>query len=182
MRLVTIIEGDPTSAEISSTITRHPSTFMRESTMNELEHTTTRVFVINPQELVRVGMRTLLNSVPDFPHRRSAPSREEALPLVLQHQPDIVIVDLRVRDGTGIETAKILSHLPATRLLFLCRHPQRHHSPLCRGNWSPPDMSCRTPARKPHARALAASPKGQAFLDPGVTRHTFAYLPQSGGS
>ena len=88
--------------------------------MNELQNTPARVFIINPQELVRVGMRTLLNSVPDFMVVGEASSKEEALPLVLHHKPDIVVLDLRVQDGTGIETAKdILAHLPETRVLFL---------------------------------------------------------------
>ena len=42
------------------------------------------------------------------------------MPLILQLKPDIVMLDLRVQDGKGIETAKdILSRLPATRILFL---------------------------------------------------------------
>jgi DNA-binding NarL/FixJ family response regulator len=113
--------------------------------MNELEHTPTRVFVINPQELVRVGMRTLLNSVPDFRIVGEAPSGAEALPLLLQHKPDIVIVDLRVQDGTGIETAKeILSPFARpTRAAVFSPTPSTDAHPSCpaRLHRCPTDMS-----------------------------------------
>lgn len=144
--------------------------------MNELEHTPTRVFVINPQELVRVGMRTLLNSVPDFRIVGEAPSRAEALPLVLQHKPDIVIVDLRVQDGTGIETAKeILSHLPATRLLFLA-DTLNDTILLSAVSTGAHGYVLQDAGAETLMHALRSITKGQAYLDPGVTRHTFAYL------
>lgn len=144
--------------------------------MNELQNIPTRVFIINPQELVRVGMRTLLHSVPDFSVVGEAPSQGEALPLVLQHKPDIVTLDLRVQDGTGIETAKeILAHLPATRLLFLADtlNDTILLSAIATGahGYVLQDAGADT-----LLYAMRSISKGQAYLDPGVTRHTFAYL------
>ncbi len=144
--------------------------------MNESPNTSTRVFIINPQELVRVGMRTLLNSMPDFTVVGEAPSRSEALPMLLQHTPDIVIVDLRVQDGTGIETAKeILTHLPATRLLFLA-DTLNDSILLSAISTGAHGYVLQDAGSETLMHAMRSITKGQAYLDPGVTRHTFAYL------
>ncbi len=144
--------------------------------MNESPNTSTRVFIINPQELVRVGMRTLLNSMPDFTVVGEALSRSEALPLLLQHRPDIVIVDLRVQDGTGIETAKeILTHLPATRLLFLA-DTLNDSILLSAISTGAHGYVLQDAGSETLMHAMRSITKGQAYLDPGVTRHTFAYL------
>ena len=144
--------------------------------MNETSYTPTRVFIINPQELVRVGMRTLLNSVPDFTVVGEASTQSDALPLVLQQNPDIVIVYLRVQDGTGIETAReILTHLPGTRLLFL---PDTVNNTIKQSTVSTGAHGyvLQDAGSETLMHALRSITKGQAYLDPGVTRHTFAYL------
>lgn len=144
--------------------------------MNELQNTPARVFIINPQELVRVGMRTLLNSVPDFMVVGEASSKEEALPLVLHHKPDIVVLDLRVQDGTGIETAKdILAHLPETRVLFLADalNDSTLLSAVATGAHG---YVLQEAGADTLLHAMRSLTKGQSYLDPGVTRHTFAYL------
>jgi len=144
--------------------------------MNEPSYSPTRVFIINPQELVRVGMRTLLNSVSDFTVVGEAATQGDALALVLQHHPDIVIVYLRVQDGTGIETAKeILTHLPATRLLFLA-DTLNDNILLSAVSTGAHGYVLQDAGSETLLHALRSITKGQAYLDPGVTRHTFAYL------
>lgn len=144
--------------------------------MNKPESTTVHVFIINPQELVRVGIRTLLNSVVDFTVVGEAASRTDALPLIHQLKPDIVMLDLRAQDGKGIETAKsILSDLPGTRLLFLADNLNDSIllSAVATGahGYVLQDAGIET-----LLHALRTITQGQSYLDPGVTRHTFAYL------
>ncbi|MEK6802689.1 MAG: response regulator transcription factor [Nitrospirota bacterium] len=144
--------------------------------MNEIHNTPARVFIINPQELVRVGMRTLLNSVPDFMVVGEGPSKEEALPLVLHHKPDIVVLDLRVQDGTGIETAKdILAHLPETRVLFLA-DALNDSTLLSAVSTGAHGYVLQEAGAETLMHAMRSLTKGQSYLDPGVTRHAFAYL------
>ncbi|ULA61425.1 MAG: DNA-binding response regulator [Nitrospira sp.] len=144
--------------------------------MNETSYIPTRVFIINPQELVRVGLRTLLNSVPDFTVVGEASTQSDALPLVLQHNPDIVVVFLRVQDGTGIETAQeILTHLPETRLLFLA-DTLNDTILLSAVSTGAHGYVLQDSGSETLMHALRSITKGQAYLDPGVTRHTFAYL------
>jgi DNA-binding NarL/FixJ family response regulator len=144
--------------------------------MNQLPGRTAHVFIVNPQELVRVGIRTLLESVTDFTVVGEAGSREQALPAILQLKPDVVLLDLRVQDGKGIDTAKeILANLPSTRLLFLADalNDTTLLSAVATGahGYVLQDAGAET-----LLHAVRSITKGQSYLDPGVTRHTFAYL------
>ncbi len=49
---------------VNDTPIQHPSTW--NTPMNQVPAKTARVFIVNPQELVRVGIRTLLEAVIDF--------------------------------------------------------------------------------------------------------------------
>ncbi|WHZ23364.1 MAG: Regulatory protein, LuxR:Response regulator receiver [Nitrospira sp.] len=167
---------DSVGANIQTGNNRHPSTFTWKPTMTMPQSKTPHVFIVNPQELVRVGMRTLLESVADFTVVGEAASRMDALPLILQLKPDIVILDLRVQDGKGIETAKdILTNLPTTRLLFLADNLNDTIllSAVATGahGYVLQDAGAET-----ILHALRTITRGQSYLDPSVTRHTFAYL------
>ena len=153
---------------------QHPSTW--NTPMNQVSGQTAHVFIVNPQELVRVGIRTLLESGSDFRVVGEAGSRQEALPLILQLKPDIVMLDLRVPDGTGIETAKeLLSRLPQTRIIFLADTLDDTIllSAVATGAHGYVLQDAGTDTL---LHALRTVTKGQSYLDPGMTRHTFAYL------
>lgn len=153
---------------------QHPSTW--NTSMNQAQAKRTHVFIVNPQELVRVGIRTLLEAVIDFTVVGEAGSRQEALPLIFQLKPDIVMLDLRAQDGKGIETAKdLLSRLPATRILFLADTLDDAIllSAVATGAHGYVLQDAGTDTL---LHALRTVTKGQSYLDPGMTRHTFAYL------
>ncbi|WHZ17602.1 MAG: Regulatory protein, LuxR:Response regulator receiver [Nitrospira sp.] len=167
---------DSVDADRQTGNNRHPSTFIWKPIMTMPQSKTPHVFIVNPQELVRVGIRTLLESVADFTVVGEATSRMEALPLILQLRPDIVILDLRVQDGKGIETAKdILANLPATRLLFLADNLNDTIllSAVATGAHG---YVLQEAGADTLLHALRTITKGQSYLDPSVTRHTFAYL------
>ncbi len=117
--------------------------------MNQHQGKPSHVFIVNPQELVRVGIRTLLESVTDFTVIGEAGLRQDAVPLILQLKPDIVMLDLRVQDGKGIDTAKeILSR--AARRRVSSSSPIRWTTPSYCRPWPPEltGMCCRTPEPK----------------------------------
>jgi DNA-binding NarL/FixJ family response regulator len=166
----------PMEAEFYLNQAQSKPTLIWNANMNKPQSKTVHVFIVNPQELVRVGIRTLLNSVADFTVVGEAASRGDALPQIIQLKPDIVMLDLRAQDGKGIETAKdILSALPATRLLFLADNLNDTIllSAVATGahGYVLQDAGIET-----LLHALRTVTQGQSYLDPGVTRHTFAYL------
>ena len=167
-------EADSLLRLLNGKTTQPPSTW--KTSMNQVPAKRAHVFIVNPQELVRVGIRTLLDSVADFSVVGEAGSRQEALPLVLQLKPDIEILDLRIQDGKAIETAKdLLIRLPGTRVLFLAEtfDDTILLSAVATGAHGYVLQDAGTDTL---LHALRTVTKGQSYLDPGMTRHTFAYL------
>jgi two-component system response regulator DevR len=79
-----------------------------------------RVFVLDDHELVRTGLRTLLEDEDDMEVVGEAGTAREALRLIGQLNPDVAILDVRLPDGNGIEVCReIHSRAPFVRALML---------------------------------------------------------------
>jgi two-component system response regulator DevR len=78
------------------------------------------VFLVDDHEIVRRGVRELLESAGDITVLGEAGSVKEALSLVPQELPDVLVLDVRLPDGTGIEVCRqIRSDHPEVRCLML---------------------------------------------------------------
>ena len=62
-----------------------------------------RVVVVDDSEVVRMKLRGLLSAAPDFELVGEAPDGETGLHAVREHQPDLVVMDLRMPGISGIE-------------------------------------------------------------------------------
>ena len=69
---------------------------------------TIRVFILDDHELVREGVRSLLESDPDLVVVGEAATASEALTRVPLARPDVAILDVRLEDGNGIEVCRDL--------------------------------------------------------------------------
>lgn len=79
-----------------------------------------RLIIADDSELVRVGLQTLLQGVPDITVCGVASTAAEALALCLRERPDVALLDIRLPDGTGIDVCRrLLSETADTRVLFL---------------------------------------------------------------
>ena len=67
-----------------------------------------RVFLLDDHELVREGIRSLLESDPDIEVVGEASTGAEALTRVPLAKPDVAILDVRLEDGDGIEVCRDL--------------------------------------------------------------------------
>jgi two-component system, NarL family, response regulator DevR len=82
-----------------------------------------RVFVLDDHELVRTGLRTLLEGEDDMEVVGEAGTVAEGLPLINRLKPDVAILDVRLPDGSGIEVCReIQSSSPSVRCLMLTSH------------------------------------------------------------
>lgn len=70
-----------------------------------------RVCLVEDQTLVREGLRTLLDLVDDIDVIAEAVDGEEAIRTVPDHQPDVVLLDLRLPRKSGIEVLEELGRL-----------------------------------------------------------------------
>ncbi len=64
-----------------------------------------RLLVVDDHEVVRQGLVALLDRRPNFQVVAEAGTVEEALAQAHLHEPDIVIMDVRLPDGSGARPA-----------------------------------------------------------------------------
>ena len=90
-----------------------------------------RLLVVDDHEVVRQGLVSLLERRERFQVVAEAGTVEEALDGARRHQPDLVVMDVRLPDGSGIEACReIRSELPGTRVVMLDELPRRGGGPL----------------------------------------------------
>jgi len=83
-----------------------------------------RLLVVDDHEVVRQGLVALIDRREKFQVVAEAGSVEEALDAARRFQPDLVIMDVRLPDGSGIEACReIRAELPATRVVMLTSYP-----------------------------------------------------------
>jgi DNA-binding NarL/FixJ family response regulator len=80
----------------------------------------TRVLLVEDHELLRAGLRALLESDTDVEVLGEAGSGEEAVELCLRLEPDVVVMDLRMAGMDGVEaTRRICSCCTQSKVLAL---------------------------------------------------------------
>lgn len=79
-----------------------------------------RVAVVDDHEIVRRGVRDLIESAPDLVFAGEADGAAEALRLVPAMRPQVAILDVRLPDGDGVAVCRELrSRMPALACLML---------------------------------------------------------------
>ena len=79
-----------------------------------------RVFLLDDHEVVRRGVRDLLESAEDLTVVGEAGTAEEAVQRAPASRPDVAVLDVRLPDGSGIEVCRELrSMMPDLRCLML---------------------------------------------------------------
>jgi two-component system response regulator DevR len=79
-----------------------------------------RVMLVDDHEIVRRGIRAALADAPDIVVTAEAGTAREAVVRAERELPDVVVMDVRLGDGSGIEaTREIRARRPATKVLML---------------------------------------------------------------
>jgi len=81
------------------------------------------VMIVDDHPLVRVGMATVVNQQADMRITAEAEGGRRALELFRQHRPDVVLMDLRLRDDDGTRvTRAIRQEFPDARVLVISNY------------------------------------------------------------
>src|SRR5688500_16715752 len=82
-----------------------------------------RILLAEDHEIVREGVRVMLNSQPDMEVVGEAGDGRTAVRLAVELQPDIVVMDISMPDMNGLQaTEKIKERQPDVKILTLTRH------------------------------------------------------------
>jgi len=77
------------------------------------------VFVLDDQEIVRIGVRGLLETEPDIRVIGEAGTASAALAIIAALRPDVAVLDVRLPDGDGVSVCReVRSRLPEVACLM----------------------------------------------------------------
>jgi RNA polymerase sigma factor (sigma-70 family) len=90
--------------------------------MLKTEKGTTKVLIVEDHQVVAEGLAALINDQADMHVVGSAGSVQDAITRTVELEPDLVLVDFRLTDGTGADAASSIRQVrPDTKLIFLTR-------------------------------------------------------------
>src|SRR5713101_5751715 len=83
-----------------------------------------RLLVVDDHEVVRQGLVSLLGRRAGFEVVAQAGSVAESIEQAARYEPDLVVMDVRLPDGSGIEACReIRAARPETRVIMLTSYP-----------------------------------------------------------
>jgi two-component system response regulator DevR len=89
----------------------------------------TTVFLVDDHEIVRRGIADLINAERDLEVVGESATVERTIGRVAATRPDVVVLDVRLPDGSGIDLCReIRSKLPETKCIMLTAYDDDHAS------------------------------------------------------
>jgi len=83
------------------------------------------VVLVDDHEIVRTGLKFIIDKMSGINIIAEANDGEEAVSIVSQHKPDVVIMDVNMPKISGVEaTNRITSRFPETRVIILTVHAE----------------------------------------------------------
>ena len=128
-----------------------------------------RLLIVDDHEVVRQGLVSLLDRREGLQVVAEAGSVAEAIAQARKYVPDVVVMDVRLPDGSGIEACReIRAELPATRVVMLTSYPDEEAvlSAIVAGAAGYLLKQIRA---RDLVAALEAVGRGESLLDPAVT-------------
>ncbi len=128
-----------------------------------------RLLVVDDHEVVRQGLVSLLDRRAGFEVVAQAGSVAESIALAGRYEPDLVIMDVRLPDGSGIEACReIRAARPETRVVMLTSYPDEEAvlSAIIAGASG---YLLKQIRGRDLVTALESVGRGESLLDPAVT-------------
>jgi two-component system response regulator DevR len=132
-----------------------------------------RIVLVDDHEVVRLGLKALLERHPHFEVVGEAGSAKEALEQVGKLLPDVVLMDIRLPGSSGIEACEeILKNYPDVRVIMLTSYAEDDmlFSAIRAGASG---YVLKQIGADDLMRAIEAVGRGEALLDPAVTQRVF---------
>jgi two-component system, NarL family, response regulator DevR len=132
-----------------------------------------RILLVDDHEVVRLGLKALLEHNPQFEVIGEAGTAKEAIEQVSRLRPDIVLMDIRLPGASGIEACEeITRNFTDTRVMMLTSYADDEmlFSAIRAGASG---YVLKQIGGDELIRALEAVGRGEALLDPAVTQRVF---------
>lgn len=132
-----------------------------------------RIMLVDDHEVVRLGLKSLLEHYPQFNVVGEAGSAREALEKTASLKPDVVVMDIRLPGTSGIEACEqIVAQFPETKVIMLTSYAEDEmlFSAIRAGASG---YILKQIGSDDLVKALDSVGRGEALLDPAVTQRVF---------
>lgn len=151
--------------------------------MTDAPNAPLRLLVVDDHEVVRQGLVALLNRRAGIDVVAHAGSVREAITQAERFEPDVVVMDVRLPDGSGIEACReIRAARPETRVVMLTSYPDEEAvlSAIIAGASG---YLLKQVRGRDLVAAIESVGRGDSLLDPAVTEKVLQRVRQaaSGG-
>jgi len=136
---------------------------------DQIEARPLRLLVVDDHEVVRQGLVSLLERREHFQVVAEAGTAAEAVEMARKFEPDLVVMDVRLPDGSGIEACReIRAEFPTTRVVILTSYPDEEAvlSAIIAGASG---YLLKQIRGRDLISALESVGRGESLLDPAVT-------------
>ncbi len=138
--------------------------------MQEPETKVVRLLLVDDHEVLRLGLRTLFTESGGFRVVGEAGTMADAIAEAAKLKPDVVLMDVRLPDGSGVEACReIRAARPDTRVLFLTSYADEDAvlATILAGAYG---FLLKEVSSEELIRAMKTVAAGRSILDPAVTK------------
>jgi two-component system, NarL family, response regulator DevR len=129
-----------------------------------------RLLMVDDHEVLRLGLRTLFSEAGGFEVVGEAGTMAEAVFNARALEPDVVLMDVRLPDGSGVEACREIRTIrPETRVLFLTSYAD-DDAVLATILAGAQGFLLKEVSSDELLRAVKAVANGRSILDPAVTQ------------
>jgi two-component system response regulator DevR len=138
-----------------------------------------RILIADDHEVVRLGIKALLQQQSDLRVIAEASTGEEAVQQAMAHHPDVVVMDIRMPGLSGVDACrKIVQQLPSTRVVMLTSFAEDDLLfAAIRAGAS--GYVLKRIGSDDLVRTIQAVGRGESALDPAVTEAVFREVRQA---
>lgn len=132
-----------------------------------------RILIVDDHEVVRLGLKALLEQHPHFEVVAEAGNAKEAMEQVERWLPDVVLMDIRLPGASGIEVCeKITNNYPEIKVIILTSYAEDEmlFSAIRSGASG---YILKQISSEDLIKAVEAVGRGEGLLDPAVTQRVF---------
>ncbi len=125
--------------------------------------------LVDDHEVVRTGLRTILGKRPGFTVVGEAGDVPEAVAAAAKLQPDVIVMDIRLPSGTGVEACReIRDRRPETKVIMLTSYADDEavYGSIMAGASG---YLLKQTRGQDLAEAIQRVARGESLLDPAVT-------------
>jgi two-component system response regulator DevR len=138
-----------------------------------------RIIIVDDHEVVRLGLRALLDRHPGFTVVDEASNAKEAVQKALQHHPEVVVMDIRLPGGSGIDACReIVAEAPDIKVIMLTSFAEDDmlFEAIAAGAAG---YVLKQIGGDDLVRAIEAVGRGEALLDSALTQRVFARVREA---